>query len=232
MPFPVTIVTQRVKLDSIPNRPEFLFPRHRRRATLPDVKPERTNQTRPNASRRAGAGSGASLQGRARKAMLHPKHVALAIVALLVIAALFYASRNGRERPVEPLSTTNTAPGATPATPVAPRTRRPRVAAPRTACGPAPGRQPPLQAGQPDQAVERYREAGRLLPEDEDVHYNLGIGLARLGRIPGGDSGVRNGAETFSGVRRGSQQPRQPPAPGWPDDEGDRAFSRGDQGRA
>jgi Tfp pilus assembly protein PilF len=41
-----------------------------------------------------------------------------------------------------------------------------------------------LAQDKPDQAVNLLEEARKLSPEDEDVHYNLGIALAKLGRNP------------------------------------------------
>lgn len=39
-----------------------------------------------------------------------------------------------------------------------------------------------LSQGKTEQAIELYREAAALMPQDEDVHYNLGIALARSGK--------------------------------------------------
>src|SRR2546427_383505 len=38
-----------------------------------------------------------------------------------------------------------------------------------------------LARGKIDEAVTNYKEAARLSPEDEDVHYNLALALARQG---------------------------------------------------
>ena len=40
-----------------------------------------------------------------------------------------------------------------------------------------------LEQGKPAEAVQVLTEAMRLNPEDEDVHYNLGLALARLGKL-------------------------------------------------
>jgi len=147
---------------------------------LPSVKPERRNQRRQTEGRRqATEGQRTVSPAGASKAMLHPKHLALGLVALLVFAFLFYNARNGRQRPSElppppGLSVTNSAANTGSSAP----TPGP---ADRGAALLQEGNRL-LQDGKAELAVQRYREAGALLTNDEDVHYNLGIALARLGR--------------------------------------------------
>jgi tetratricopeptide (TPR) repeat protein len=49
-----------------------------------------------------------------------------------------------------------------------------------------------LEHSQPEQAVELLRAAEKTHPNDEDVHYNLGIALARLGK---NDEAIKEYAE-------------------------------------
>ncbi len=54
-----------------------------------------------------------------------------------------------------------------------------------------------LRQGQFAEAAKVYEEAGRLTPQDEDVHYNLGIAFARLGRQEEAVASYRRALELF-----------------------------------
>ena len=79
------------------------------------MKPDRKHPSRQPPPRPGAPRNGPDTPARASKAMLHPKHLAWVVVAILVIGALFYSARNGRQRPFESPPGTNAAPGAAPA---------------------------------------------------------------------------------------------------------------------
>ncbi len=54
-----------------------------------------------------------------------------------------------------------------------------------------------LRQNRYDEALKAYEEAKILLPEDEDVYYNLGIVLSRLGRTDDAISAYRRALEIF-----------------------------------
>lgn len=54
-----------------------------------------------------------------------------------------------------------------------------------------------LRQGQFAEAAKVYEEAKRLTPEDEDVHYNLGIAFARMGRQEEAVASYRRALELF-----------------------------------
>ncbi len=54
-----------------------------------------------------------------------------------------------------------------------------------------------LRQGQFEAAAKVYEDAKRLTPEDEDVHYNLGIAFARLGREDEAVAAYRRALELF-----------------------------------
>ncbi len=54
-----------------------------------------------------------------------------------------------------------------------------------------------LQAGDPKGAEAAYRAALKLTPDDEDLHYNLGIALSRMNRLEEAEAEYRSALKLF-----------------------------------